>query len=259
MHTFRSIGLTAALFVSLVATAHGQGQWGDLKGTFQLIGKAPAPAKIPAPGCPAGVELVDESLLVGAKGGIENVVVWLLPDKGVKVSVHPSYDKLLKTAVEFDNAKCRFAPHIAVAHTDQKIVFGNKDNFGHNVNAMALKNKPFNELIPGNGSISKVMTEVESLPIGCSCNIHKWMNGHLVVKDHPYVAVTDKDGSFTMANLPTGKWTFRAWHERPGYVKKVTLAGKESEWTQGKFPVTIQDKKTVDLGNVGVELKVFTK
>jgi plastocyanin len=257
MHTFRSIGLTAALFVSLVATAHGQGKWGDLKGTFQLIGKAPAPAKLAAADCPAGADLVDESFLVGAKGGIQNVVVWLVPDKGIKLPVHSSYDEPLTKAVTFDNAKCRFAPHVAVAHSGQKVTYGNQDNVGHNVNATALKNPPFNELVPPHGSISKVMKSAETLPMVHSCNIHRWMRGYLVVQDHPYVAVTDKDGAFTIANVPAGKWTFRAWHERPANLKKVTLAGKETEWTQGKFPVTIQDKKTVDLGNVGVALEVF--
>src|SRR5258708_11342366 len=35
--------------------------------------------------------------------------------------------------------------------------------------------------------------------------------------DHPYVAVTDKDGKFKIEGLPAGKHSFNVWHERgPG-------------------------------------------
>ena len=34
-----------------------------------------------------------------------------------------------------------------------------------------------------------------------SCNIHGWMKGWILVCDHPFFAVTDKDGSFVITGV----------------------------------------------------------
>ena len=41
-----------------------------------------------------------------------------------------------------------------------------------------------------------------------------------MVVDHPYAAVTDKEGKFTIPNLPVGEHEFRVWHERSGYLDR---------------------------------------
>ena len=49
------------------------------------------------------------------------------------------------------------------------------------------------------------------------------------VLDHPFFAVTDDDGTFTIPNLPPGKYTLEAWHEelgpRPGHHGRRRRAG----------------------------------
>ena len=36
------------------------------------------------------------------------------------------------------------------------------------------------------------------------CDVHGWMNAYVGVLDHPYFAVTDKDGKFELKSLPPG-------------------------------------------------------
>ena len=38
------------------------------------------------------------------------------------------------------------------------------------------------------------------------------------VVNHPFFAVTDKDGRFVLQNVPEGIYDVRAWHERFGTV-----------------------------------------
>ena len=38
-------------------------------------------------------------------------------------------------------------------------------------------------------------------------NIHPWMHAFVGVVDNPYYAVTGKDGSFAIKDLPPGKYT----------------------------------------------------
>ena len=44
------------------------------------------------------------------------------------------------------------------------------------------------------------------------------------VLDHPYFAVTGKDGSFELKNVPPGTYTVAAWHEKLGLkLEAVTI------------------------------------
>jgi hypothetical protein len=56
------------------------------------------------------------------------------------------------------------------------------------------------------------------LPISFKCDIHPWMNAKCWAMDHPYIARTDEDGKFTIANVPTGvELQVVGWHEGAGY------------------------------------------
>jgi hypothetical protein len=41
-----------------------------------------------------------------------------------------------------------------------------------------------------------------------------WARGYVAVFDHPYFAVTDDKGAFTIDSLPPGTYTVKVWHER---------------------------------------------
>jgi hypothetical protein len=70
-------------------------------------------------------------------------------------------------------------------------------------------------------------------PVKLECDIHAWMSAYLLVRDNPYFAVTDKDGKFSIKNLPVGEHTFIAWHPT-GYLVDVTVDGKATKWQIGE-------------------------
>ncbi len=53
------------------------------------------------------------------------------------------------------------------------------------------------------------------------CDVHRWMTAWVGVVSHPYFAVSDVEGTFTIANVPAGKRTVTAWHEAFGAVTKA--------------------------------------
>jgi len=51
------------------------------------------------------------------------------------------------------------------------------------------------------------------------------------VLDHPFMAVTDEEGNFSIEGLPAGSYEFRVWHERGDVLEKelkVDVKGGES-------------------------------
>ena len=189
--------------------------------------------------------------------GIANVIVWLDVKVGEKVAVHESYSKSEKATVRLANKGCRFAPHVSVLRTGQTLLIDNPDEVDHNTAAGLDRNSPFNELTPAGKSVErKKFDQSEKLPAQIQCAIHPWMIGWLVVKDHPYVAVSDEHGHFELQHLPVGEHTFVVWQELPGFIAEVNRGGQMETWKKGKVTVTITADGT-DLGEIKIQPKVF--
>ena len=86
-----------AVFVVLTATTavfSGDRQWGDLCGRFIYCGNPPKANTITVTkdNEAVGGTIPDESLVVNpCNRGLGDVLVYLLPKEGVKLSVHPTY------------------------------------------------------------------------------------------------------------------------------------------------------------------------
>lgn len=244
----------------VVAEEPPKQQWGDLEGSFELIGQAPVPNPIVVPagqGC-ANFKQVDESLVIGRRNGIANIVIWLQPAAGdPPPAIHPNVAAAAaKQPAVLDNAQCRFDPHIAVVSVGQGLQVGNRDAEGHNVNAAFIDNNPFNILVPANGKIVQNLPKAERFPVPITCNIHPWMQGYLLVAPTPYAAVTDERGRFEIKDIPVGAWNFRIWHEAAGYVDDVVIANKQVLWPKGVVQVQVKEGKN-DLGDATIDRKEF--
>jgi hypothetical protein len=238
------------------SVAHGQ-QWGDLSGRFLFDGKPPVAEKLKIEKdvdfCGKPPTLMDETVVVGDKGELANVVVWVRTPKDI--TAHPDYAALLKEKAVIDNSHCNFDPHIVVCRIGQPLEIKNADAVSHNTNAALMVSAPFNFILPPNQSQEiKSLATAESVPASVTCNIHSWMKGWLVVPPTPYVAVSGKDGKFEIKNLPVGKEIeFQAWQEKKGYLDKANVGGKDAGWTKGRFKMTIKPGNN-DLGDIKVSL-----
>ena len=63
------------------------------------------------------------------------------------------------------------------------------------------------------------------------CDVHDHMYAYIAVMEHPYYAVTDETGEFTISNVPLGKYKIQAWHEALGILEKEVIveAGKTAQ------------------------------
>ncbi len=236
------------------------GEWGNLCGQYVYDGEPPEPAKLritkDEDEC-CKHRLVDESLVVNKENhGLKNVVIYLLPGRDVTVPVHPRYAATARQTRRLDNLACRFDPRVVLLWKRQTLVIGNSDPIGHNAMIDARKNRPLNVTIPSGGSFRHRFAVAERAPVSVSCSIHPWMRGWILVRDTPYMAVTDKDGKFTIKNLPVGEWEFVVWHEKPTFVTDVVRSEEPCHWKRGRFRWQIKSGDN-DLGVVHVAAKLF--
>ena len=195
---------------------------GSLSGRIVLDGDRPEVKALnikseQAAGCCAdgeSVDSTDRSLMVGASGGIANVVV--------TIEVDGATAPMPTEPILMDQAKCRFEPHVSVIPVGAKIAFGNSDSVSHNIHTYATKNGSLNKTVAAGGSLE--MTAEKAEPIKVACDIHPWMLSWAYVTDATHWAVTDADGNFSIAGLPPGDYTVQLWHETLGKSKeKITV------------------------------------
>jgi hypothetical protein len=251
--------LTLGLALSILSSAGEAADWGDITGTFVYDGTPPkpAPAKVDKDKAVCGaLGLVDESVLVGKGGGLKNVVVYMYLRRGAKApAAHPD---VKPQELELDNKGCRFEPHVLCMTTSDTLTLANADPIGHSTKIDFFVNKPQNPALPAGGKLSLKgqITSAESLPSPVSCGIHPWMKSWILVQDHPFFAVSDENGKFTIKNVPAGKHTFRFWQEKAGYVRGVSVGSAKTDPRRGTIELTVK-KGANDLGEIKVPASLF--
>ncbi len=250
----RLAGIVFGLVLGAVAVSADE--WGNLKGQFLYGGDPPQPDKLTITKDEQECcqhNLVDESLVVQREDhGLRSVVVFLYPARDQQVAVHPSYDADEKAEWKLDNQACRFDPHVLLLWKRHTLLIGNSDPIGHNAMVDTRKNRPINVTIPSGETIRHKFTLEEREPIAVSCSIHPWMRAWLLVRDNPYMAVTDEHGRFEIKNLPVGKWEFAFWQERASFLTDVVLNGQPVRWKRGRTEIEIKPGDN-DLGVVTIE------
>ena len=119
-------------------------------------------------------------------------------------------------AVVIDQKGCLYEPQIAAIQTGQKVLIRNSDPVLHNVHTLPAVsgNKEDNQAqMQGAPDITMSFPAAENF-LKFKCDVHPWMFAWVTVVDHPYFAVTSKDGTFKISNVPPGKYTISALHRK---------------------------------------------
>jgi hypothetical protein len=126
-----------------------------------------------------------------------------------------------------DQKGCQYEPYITAVQVNEPIVVKNSDPTMHNVHTkpQVEGNKEANlAQMPNSKDLTFTFAKPEQF-MRVECNVHPWMVAYVSVFDHPYFAVTDKNGNFTIKNVPKGSYTVEAVHRRAGKAdEKVTVA-----------------------------------
>ena len=117
-----------------------------------------------------------------------------------------------------------YAPHVVVVPVGSTVRFPNHDPFNHNVFSVSEPNS-FDLGLYGRGEAKGYTFEHPGL-VRVYCNVHPRMVAYVLVMENRYYTQPGNDGSFTIDNVPAGRYRLHVWHERiPSEVVKDVAAG----------------------------------
>lgn len=158
-------------------------------------------------------------------GALQDVVVFLH-----KVKAGKAFPPL---AGKIDQQNCEFLPFLSIMHNNQPVETINQDPVLHNVHSYEqigkAKKTKFNISQPKPSTIRKHIKLKRGDALKIECDAHDFMHSFVFVAKNPYYARVDKQGQFSIDNIPAGNYELRAWHGTLGLKKtKIKISAKEN-------------------------------
>lgn len=104
-----------------------------------------------------------------------------------------------------------FEPHLLVVTKGSTVDFPNRDPWFHNVFSL-FNGKRFDLGLYESGTSRTVHFDREGVSY-IFCNIHPEMSAVVVVLSSQYFAIPNKQGEFSIADVPPGRYTLHVWNE----------------------------------------------
>ncbi|HTK82334.1 MAG TPA: carboxypeptidase regulatory-like domain-containing protein [Bacteroidota bacterium] len=166
-------------------------------------------------------------LSVGKNSGMANTFVYLEGiTQGKRFDAASTYT--------LHQHKCEYAPHAMIVPLGSRLEIVNEDPILHNVHTYLdgkTRQSLFNIAQPMKGIRTKTKPMEKPGLVLATCDAgHPWMFAHVMVAEHPYYAITDANGNFSLTDVPAGTYTVKYWHEGICIANKVTEEGKVSKY-----------------------------
>ena len=116
-----------------------------------------------------------------------------------------------------------FSPRVLAAPVGATVDLPNNDRVFHNVFSYT-NGKPFDLGLYPTGA-SKRITLDRAAVNRLYCNIHPHMAAYIVAVDSPYYATSDRSGSFSIASVPAGRYTYHAWRSGADMLSATVTVG----------------------------------
>ena len=210
---------------------------GTIEGVVKFTGKAPDMKDLPKPSDPvcAAAKPKENNVIVSKDGGLKDVLVRIEPG-GAKGGDAPS------TAPQLKQEGCMYTPRMLGVMAGQDIEVINADKTMHNVHTYKGQETVLNAGQPAGSAPIKKPASDEAAIIKVKCDVHPWMTAYIVATDHPFFAVTDANGKFSIGKVPPGDYNVEAFHSDFG-LKTGKLHVDSNKSADPKFTFDGTEKK----------------
>lgn len=200
---------------------------GTITGRIVVDGPVPPPEMIRLDSDPKCAALADagqrptEYVVLGDGNTLQNVFIY------VKEGLPPRLYPVPATPVVLDQQQCRYVPRVLGIQVGQQLTIRNSDALLHNVRSEGVINEPFDIGTPVQGMEVQRTFATREVMVPVKCNVHAWMNAYIAVLEHPFFAVSDHTGRFSIGQLPPGTYTIEIWHERFGTATQQVIVAAQ--------------------------------
>jgi hypothetical protein len=119
-----------------------------------------------------------------------------------------------------DQKGCEFKPFLQVMKNRATLAAVNEDPVLHNIHTYELirgdakgpKKTMVNVSQPEPGTVKSTIKAKKGPAMKVECDAHDFMHGFVFIAKNPYFAKVADDGSFSISDVPPGKYTIKAWH-----------------------------------------------
>lgn len=178
-----------------------------------------APVKVSKDQDYCGETLPNETYLVDPNGGLKNAVVFL--EQAPAIASDP---QKLNT---IENTGCRYSPRVLAMQKGERLRVKNNDPKLHIPHSYLNEKTVFMLSLPFKNSILDATRKIKDTGVlKLVCDTHAWMLGFVHVFDHPFFAVTDDKGAFSIPNVPAGTYILKTWHEDAGVTSQEVVVSE---------------------------------
>ncbi|RRJ85038.1 hypothetical protein [Aestuariirhabdus litorea] len=203
------------------------------KVTFSGTDTPPQPYSITKDNSACGTGVREIDFIKVKEGGLSDVVVFL--EKVGKGKPFPPQP------VVVDQEECYFLPYLSVMHNGDTLTSVNKDSVLHNIHTYEqiqagkklAKKTVFNLSQPEPGTLTKTIQLKRGNAMKLECDAHDFMHAFVFVAKNPYYALVNEDGTFTIADIPPGKYKLKSWHGTLGEQSAAVEVTANATTTQG--------------------------
>ena len=209
---------------------------GNVTGKIIFKGAKPTPQMIKMNADPkcvkmhSGKDAPSQQLVVNSNGTLQYVFVYV--KKGLEGKKFPAPSQ----KVTIDQQGCEYHPHVFGIMVNQPLEIINSDATLHNIHALPKNSPQFNIAQPNKGMKLTKKFDKSEVMVKIKCEVHNWMALYVGVLDHPFYAVSDDKGNFTIKNLPAGDYEIEAWQEKLGtQTMKVSVGASDTKTADFSF------------------------
>jgi plastocyanin len=135
-------------------------------------------------------------------------VIYLEAEEPAHTAIAPSSSN----RVILDQRDLMFYPHVLAIEQGTTVIFPNNDDVFHNVFSYSNA-KQFDLGRYPKGQFRTVTFDTPGV-IRLFCDIHAHMNAVILVLDNPYFTSPDDTGTFSIPDVPSGRYTVHFWYGR---------------------------------------------
>lgn len=161
--------------------------------------------------------------LNGSTSSSSTIVVILCPTAKLDMKIHPDLVRDKKKTFDIRIVDGSVSPTISIMQPGDELRIHNADDDGYNLSFGCFANHQRNLIVRAGRETKTSFLLAEPVPLSIQGNIRTLSPSQLVILEHPYATLLDKNGGFLFEKVAPGEYELRVYRSQGLTKKKIVL------------------------------------